>query len=86
MAKVRVQVSMLRDPIEVDEGEIPGLRSQGILVGVAGETAEQEHPGTGTEMTAVEHPADGTLSPAVSGDGAPAGATAGRKPRRTDGE
>jgi hypothetical protein len=39
MAKVRVQVSLFDDPIEVEESEIPNLRTQGILVGAAGDTA-----------------------------------------------
>jgi hypothetical protein len=31
MAKVRVQVSLFKDPIEVEESEIPNLRTQGSL-------------------------------------------------------
>jgi hypothetical protein len=44
MAKVRVQVSLFSEPIEVEEGEIAGLRAQGILESVVGEMAGQ--PGT----------------------------------------
>lgn len=32
MAKVTVRVRMFPDPIEVDDSEIPNLRSQGLLV------------------------------------------------------
>ena len=32
MAKTTVKVTMFADPIEVDEEEIPHLRSQGFLV------------------------------------------------------
>jgi hypothetical protein len=49
MAKKMVSVTMFEKPIEVDEDEIPGLRSQGLLIGVEGETAEHPNPaGDGT--------------------------------------
>lgn len=45
MPKVRVILSMHPDrPVEVDRDELPGLRSQGILLEVEGETASGQLP------------------------------------------
>jgi hypothetical protein len=32
MAKQKVRVTMFADPIEVEDHELPGLRSQGLLI------------------------------------------------------
>ena len=44
MAKVQVRVTMFADPIEVDEEEVPHLRSQGLLVEDTG-----QEPGAGSD-------------------------------------
>lgn len=36
--KVRAQLTISKNPVEVDLDEIPGLRAQGLLIGYEGET------------------------------------------------
>jgi hypothetical protein len=68
MPKRRVTLTMFQEPVEVDESEIPGLRAQGLVTGVEGETAAP--PETDT-----------TGAPDAKPDGGDAAASAVRKPR-----
>lgn len=45
MAMVRVNLTMFKKPVEVDDTELPTLRAQGLLIGVAGDSAEQPDAG-----------------------------------------
>jgi hypothetical protein len=70
MAKTSVRVSMFREPIEVDEAEIPNLRTQGLLVedeapagGKAGRKARNEDTGNAAGESSTP---DGTAPPATT--------------------
>ena len=47
MAKAMVRVTMFPQPIEVDEDEIPGLKSQGLFVEMVEPAAAAGRPVTG---------------------------------------
>lgn len=77
MAKVKVRVSMLEDPIEVDESEIPHLEGEGILREVIGEptTGDSTPPDPGAGG------AGGSAAEGGDGAGQAGSAPGGRKPR-----
>jgi hypothetical protein len=62
MRKVRVNLTLFSYPVEVDEDELPALRSQGLLVGAARET--EEDPETGQR----KHPLPAAPEPAAASD------------------
>lgn len=48
MPKVMAKLPMFADPVEIDEGEIPGLRGQGLTVKVVQPEAPKGDPDPGS--------------------------------------